>query len=185
MKMDTNTLIAVSVDGFLVIFFIYALLDVYRIAPSKAVKPLRPEVREVMKPRPEVREVVKPRPEVREVVKPRPEVREVVKPRPEVREVVKPRPEVREVVKPRSSQNLIDIEGIGSTNALKLRTIGIETTTDLLDACATQKGREELAKKTGASPRLILEWVNLAGLFSTKGVGEEYPDLLEEAMRTQ
>jgi len=175
MKMDTNTLIAVSVDGFLVIFFIYALLDVYRIAPSKAVKPLRPEVREVMKPRPEVREVVKPRPEVREVVKPRPEVREVVK----------PRPEVREVVKPRSSQNLIDIEGIGSTNALKLRTIGIETTTDLLDACATQKGREELAKKTGASPRLILEWVNLAGLFSTKGVGEEYPDLLEEAMRTQ
>jgi len=165
MKMDTNTLIAVSVDGFLVIFFIYALLDVYRIAPSKAVKPLRPEVREVMKPRPEVREVVKPRPEVREVVK--------------------PRPEVREVVKPRSSQNLIDIEGIGSTNALKLRTIGIETTTDLLDACATQKGREELAKKTGASPRLILEWVNLAGLFSTKGVGEEYPDLLEEAMRTQ
>jgi len=155
MKMDTNTLIAVSVDGFLVIFFIYALLDVYRIAPSKAVKPLRPEVREVMKPRPEVREVVKPR------------------------------PEVREVVKPRSSQNLIDIEGIGSTNALKLRTIGIETTTDLLDACATQKGREELAKKTGASPRLILEWVNLAGLFSTKGVGEEYPDLLEEAMRTQ
>jgi predicted flap endonuclease-1-like 5' DNA nuclease len=165
MKMDTNTLIAVSVDGFLVIFFIYALLDVYRIAPSKAVKPLRPEVREVMKPRPEVREVVKPRPEVREVVK--------------------PRPEVREVVKPRSRQNLIDIEGIGSTNALKLRTIGIETTTDLLDACATQKGREELAKKTGASPRLILEWVNLAGLFSTKGVGEEYPDLLEEAMRTQ
>jgi predicted flap endonuclease-1-like 5' DNA nuclease len=88
-------------------------------------------------------------------------------------------------MKPRSSQNLIDIEGIGPTYALRLRTIGIETTTDLLEACATQKGREELAKKTGASPRLILEWVNLAGLFGTKGVGEEYPDLLEEAMRTQ
>jgi len=57
-----------------------------------------------------------------------------------------------------------DIEGIGSTYAKKLKEAGIESTDDLLEAGSTPKEREELAEKTGISPKLILEWVNLADL---------------------
>ncbi|MEM2896663.1 MAG: DUF4332 domain-containing protein [Candidatus Bathyarchaeia archaeon] len=73
------------------------------------------------------------------------------------------------------------IEGIGPEYANKLVGAGIKNTEDLLNVGATRKGREELAKKTGISEKLILEWVNLADLFRIKGVGEEYSDLLEEA----
>jgi len=74
-----------------------------------------------------------------------------------------------------------DIEGIGPTYAKKLVEAGVKTTDDLLAAAATPKQRETLATKTGASAKLILEWVNLADLFRIKGVGQEYSDLLEEA----
>jgi len=73
------------------------------------------------------------------------------------------------------------IEGIGPTYAKKLIEAGIKTTDSLLEAGSTSKERDELAEKTGISPKLILEWVNLADLFRIKGMGEEYSDLLEEA----
>ncbi|MCB1171656.1 MAG: DUF4332 domain-containing protein, partial [Leptospiraceae bacterium] len=38
-----------------------------------------------------------------------------------------------------------------------------------------------IAKDSGLSPKLILEWVNHSDLMRIKGVGEEYSDLLEEA----
>ena len=76
---------------------------------------------------------------------------------------------------------IIDIEGIGPTYAKKLKEAGVDTTEELLEACCTPRGREDLAEKTGISPKLILEWANLADLFRVKGVGEEYSDLLEEA----
>ncbi|MEM3061729.1 MAG: DUF4332 domain-containing protein [Candidatus Bathyarchaeia archaeon] len=78
-------------------------------------------------------------------------------------------------------ENIEKIEGIGPEYANKLVGAGIKNTEDLLNVGATRKGREELAKKTGISEKLILEWVNLADLFRIKGVGEEYSDLLEEA----
>jgi len=78
--------------------------------------------------------------------------------------------------------SLIDIEGIGEHYASVLRTkAGLRTTEALLRACATPAGRRDLAEKTGISPKLILEWANLADLMRVKGVGEEYSDLLEEA----
>ncbi len=76
---------------------------------------------------------------------------------------------------------IIRIEGIGPVYKQKLKEAGITTTEALLETGASPKGREELAKKTGISPSLILEWVNLADLFRIKGIGEEYSDLLEEA----
>jgi predicted flap endonuclease-1-like 5' DNA nuclease len=77
---------------------------------------------------------------------------------------------------------LIEIEGIGKVYAQTLaEKAGLETVEGFLQAAATPKGREELAEKTGISPKLILEWANRADLSRLKGVGEEYSDLLEAA----
>jgi len=76
---------------------------------------------------------------------------------------------------------LVDVEGIGSVYAGKLKEKGIQTTDDLLEKGATPKGRKEIAELTGISGKLILEWVNHVDLFRVKGVAEEYADLLEEA----
>jgi len=72
------------------------------------------------------------------------------------------------------------VEGIGSRYAQQLRDAGVTSTKKLLDRGATPQGRKNLARDTGISPDLILEWVNHADLFRIKGVGEEYADLLEE-----
>jgi predicted flap endonuclease-1-like 5' DNA nuclease len=75
--------------------------------------------------------------------------------------------------------SIIKIEGIGEAYAAKIRQVGVRTTTALLQKGSTPKGRLELAKATGTSTKLILEWVNRADLFRVKGVGVQYSDLLE------
>ncbi|MEJ5293018.1 MAG: DUF4332 domain-containing protein [Candidatus Methanosuratincola sp.] len=76
---------------------------------------------------------------------------------------------------------LTEIEGIGEAFSVKLKELGITTTEQLLEAGSTKKGRDELAEKSGISPKLILKWVNRADLFRVKGIGQEYSDLLEAA----
>jgi predicted flap endonuclease-1-like 5' DNA nuclease len=80
-----------------------------------------------------------------------------------------------------SMASIKEIEGIGPAYAAKLKDAGATTTEQLLDKGATPKGREELAASTGASAKLILEWVNHADLARIKGIGWEYADLLEAA----
>jgi small subunit ribosomal protein S1 len=77
--------------------------------------------------------------------------------------------------------NLEFIEGIGPAYAAQLNQIGIFTTGELLEAGATPKDREELAEKSGISPKLILTWVNHCDLFRIDGVGAQYAELLEAA----
>ena len=77
--------------------------------------------------------------------------------------------------------SLTTIEGIGPKNAKLLKAAGIRGTTSLLNAACTKKGRKELAKSSGVSEKLILEWCNRADLMRVRGVGEEYSDLLEQA----
>ncbi len=76
---------------------------------------------------------------------------------------------------------LEDVEGIGVKYAHKLREAGIGSTRALLEIGCKGKGRKELAKISGISEKLILEWVNHADLFRLHGVSSEYADLLEEA----
>jgi predicted flap endonuclease-1-like 5' DNA nuclease len=76
---------------------------------------------------------------------------------------------------------LLDVEGIGKVNAEKLKKAGVGSTDSLLSMGGTPAGRKELAKSSGISEKLILEWVNHVDLFRINGVGEEYADLLEEA----
>lgn len=73
------------------------------------------------------------------------------------------------------------IEGIGETHETTLEAAGITSVEALLSACATKKGRVDLAEATGISEKLILRWANRADLMRIKGVGEEYSDLLEAA----
>ena len=80
-----------------------------------------------------------------------------------------------------SSPKVEEIEGIGPMYAKKLNNAGIRTTDGLLDAGGTKQGRRDLARKTGISETILLEWVNMADLFRIKGIGEEYSELLKEA----
>jgi predicted flap endonuclease-1-like 5' DNA nuclease len=75
--------------------------------------------------------------------------------------------------------SLTKVEGIGKKFQKELQKAGISTTDALLKNGATRKGRNQIAKDSGISAKLILEWVNHADLFIIKGVGEEYADLLE------
>ncbi|MBQ9216872.1 MAG: DUF4332 domain-containing protein [Muribaculaceae bacterium] len=76
---------------------------------------------------------------------------------------------------------IIDIEGVGDAYAEKLIAAGIEKVDQLLDLCATPKGRKELAATTGIAEKLILRWTNHADLFRIKGVGPQFAELLEAA----
>ena len=76
---------------------------------------------------------------------------------------------------------IIDIEGVGDVYAEKLTAVGIVKVSDLLEKCATPKGRADLATLTGISDKLILRWTNHADLFRIKGVGPQFAELLEAA----
>ena len=80
-----------------------------------------------------------------------------------------------------SSYPIIDIEGIGPQYAEKLKTVGIRTTSTLLDRAKDPKGRKQLAAETGVDDSRILKWANMADLMRIKGVAEEYSELLEAA----
>ena len=76
---------------------------------------------------------------------------------------------------------IIDIEGVGDVYSLKLKAVGVETTSQLLERAATPKGRAQLAEDTGISPKLILKWANHADLFRINGVAGQFAELLEAA----
>jgi len=76
---------------------------------------------------------------------------------------------------------IIDIEGVGEAYGEKLVAAGINTPDQLLEKCATPKGRKALAEQTGIAEKLILKWTNHADLFRIHGVGPQFAELLEAA----
>jgi len=76
---------------------------------------------------------------------------------------------------------VIDIEGIGQNYAEKLNSLGIFTTSDLLEKGGNKKGRESIASKTGIPESLVLTWVNHADLMRINGIAGQYSELLEAA----
>jgi predicted flap endonuclease-1-like 5' DNA nuclease len=79
------------------------------------------------------------------------------------------------------SYPITDIEGIGPANAERLKSLRIRTTSRLLEAAKSPRGRKALALKTGVEASRILKWANMADMMRIKGVGEEYSELLEAA----
>jgi predicted flap endonuclease-1-like 5' DNA nuclease len=75
--------------------------------------------------------------------------------------------------------SLTKVGSIGKKSQKQLLKAEISTTDALLKNGATRKGRNQIAKESGISVKLILEWVNRAELFRIKGVGTQYANLLE------
>ncbi len=80
-----------------------------------------------------------------------------------------------------STYKVEEIEGIGPVNAAKLEKAGIKTVEDLLEKCASRKGRAAVAEETGIDEKKILKWTNHADLMRIDGVGPEFAELLEAA----
>ena len=76
-------------------------------------------------------------------------------------------------------KSIMDIEGIGKVYGDKLRGAGCGSAEALLKNGATRKGRNDLAKTTGISSKIIMRCVNMADLFRIKGVASQYAELLE------
>ena len=74
---------------------------------------------------------------------------------------------------------LTTIEGIGASLSNKLKKAGVGSTDTLLEYCRNPKGRKDLAKASGLSPKLVLRFTNHADLMRIKGIGGEYSELLE------
>ena len=74
-----------------------------------------------------------------------------------------------------------EISGIGPDVADRLKSVGIRTTTRLLDAAKGPKERKRLAEKTGLDEKRILSWANTADRMRIKGVGADYAGLLQAA----
>ena len=75
--------------------------------------------------------------------------------------------------------NVETIEGVGAVYGEKLKAAGIKTTEDLLNKCATPKGRQALADETGIGSAYILKWTNHADLMRINGVAGQFAELLE------
>ena len=73
------------------------------------------------------------------------------------------------------------VAGIDHREATKLRKAGVRTSKALTETAATRRGRSQLAKETGLSPKDLQTWVHHADLLRVRGVGAEYAVLLVEA----
>jgi predicted flap endonuclease-1-like 5' DNA nuclease len=73
------------------------------------------------------------------------------------------------------------VAGIGHREATRLRKAGVRTSKALAECAATRRGRTDLAKKTGLTPKDLQIWVHHADLLRVRGVGAEYAVLLVEA----
>ncbi len=73
------------------------------------------------------------------------------------------------------------VAGIGHREATKLRKAGVRTSKALAESASTRRGRSELARRTGLTPKDLQIWVHHADLLRVRGVGAEYAALLVEA----
>lgn len=73
------------------------------------------------------------------------------------------------------------VAGIDHKQATKLRKAGVRTSSRLIEEAATRRGRTELSRSTGLSPRDLQSWVHHADLLRVRGVGAEYAELLVTA----
>ena len=74
-----------------------------------------------------------------------------------------------------------EVAGIGVKQATKLRKAGVKTSKSLIENASTRRGRTQLSKATGLTPKDLQLWVHHADLLRVRGVGAEYAELLVAA----
>jgi hypothetical protein len=74
-----------------------------------------------------------------------------------------------------------DIDGLTTYSASKLKSVGIRTTSGLLEAARTVKGRKALAAKTGISEQHLLDWANFSDYMRIPGMGKAKVGLVRAA----
>lgn len=79
------------------------------------------------------------------------------------------------------SYPLSHIPSLDSETVAVLKSVGIRTTTRLLESARSPAGRQELANKTGLAATQLLAWANFADRMRIRGVSKEYAELLEAA----
>ena len=79
------------------------------------------------------------------------------------------------------TKSILELEGIGPVYAEKLQAIGIETISDFLAHGHAPRDRANLAKTTGISSQLLLQWLGMADLYRITGVGAQFAELLKAA----
>ena len=73
------------------------------------------------------------------------------------------------------------IEGIGSGFGKRLRADGIETTEQLLEACATPDGIARVCKCVDLDENTVRNWGTMADLVRIKGLGGQWAELMWRA----
>jgi hypothetical protein len=73
---------------------------------------------------------------------------------------------------------IAEIDGLSAVAADKLKKMGIRTTTKLLEAASTVRGREKLSKLTGIAPQVWLEWAHFADYMRIPGMGKAKAKLI-------
>ncbi len=73
------------------------------------------------------------------------------------------------------------VAGVDQKQATRLRKAGVRTSKGLIEVASTRRGRTELSRSTGISPKELQLWVHHADLLRVRGVGAEYADLLVAA----
>ncbi len=73
-----------------------------------------------------------------------------------------------------------EVEGIGRGFGRKLRSLGIETTEDLLRRCCTREGWERVADEIGLKERYVVRrWASMSDLMRVPGIMGQFAELLE------
>ena len=73
------------------------------------------------------------------------------------------------------------VAGVNVRQATRLRKAGIRTSKGLIECASTRRGRTQLSKETGLTPKDLQLWVHHADLLRVRGVGAEYAELLVAA----
>jgi hypothetical protein len=79
------------------------------------------------------------------------------------------------------SYPITDIDGIDAEAASILKSAKIRSTSRLLEAARTAKGRKSLAEATGFTEQQLLSWANVADRMRVRGIRKEYAELLRAA----
>ncbi len=80
-----------------------------------------------------------------------------------------------------ASYSIAGMRAIGPFYAGKLKSVGIRSSSKLLERTLTPKARRQLAELSGIPPEYILKWANIADLMRVPGIAEDYSELLVTA----